>query len=445
MFCKFLREYSEALKSVAISTAQQVAAIMAGDRAVPIAWQLVLISGYLDISKVPLSDASEAEKEGKLLLLERFLGQATTPEQSPNPEVERGDMKSPSQSQRKIQATRSSHLPAATENERPDIGLEVEPEGKEPEVYVNLEAIKVWLTAGAPFQKLLNEMKNSLRTPIIVLPDPPSAKNSSETFEKEIAATSWQKLRKGACKALLQVLPGGEEPLQPVMKRVRWTCYCEISFYDFFEIQPRAVARIQKCLNDQYRAELEVIKDHNSGVLLGPLPWIIGLVVVLLSGLSLPTYLEWSALLVCSTLCLFGFSLSIFVLLTGLLLSSSVYEMAVQETCDLHDLSDLGTSNNRSQDGPVSLYDEPNEKNQPVDNDTQCPTARGSSKSAQTASQNDSDRSSQLPQRPQNFKIKRERAREGRISAAIAESRNFNAKTWCRLQSRRTVVSRAVR
>lgn len=225
LFSKLLHGYSKALKSIATSATQQVAAIMVGDRAATIARQLVTISGYLDTSKVPPRSTSEAEREGKLLLLERFLGQDTTPEQPPNPEVGHGDMKIPSQSQKKIRATQSSDLPAATGNERSDTGFEAKPEGKEPEeVYVNLETIKVWLTDRTPFQKLLNEMESSIRTPIIDWPDPPSAKSGPGASDKEVALTFGQKLKRGACNALLRALPGGEEPLQPAMKRVRWTC-----------------------------------------------------------------------------------------------------------------------------------------------------------------------------------------------------------------------------
>jgi len=223
LYRELLHEYSEALKCVAKSATQTVAAIMAGDRAVQIARRLLLMSDYFDTSKIPLRDVAEEGGEGRLLLLERYLSQGIT--QQPISEVERREMKSEPQIHTARPVTGLSHLPATTEDERSILGLEAESDDEDTgEVYVNLEAIKVWLIASDPFEQLLNGMENAVRTPTTVLPDPPTIKSSSEASSKEVTTPSMQKLWRSACQLLLRVLPGSEEPLRPVIKRVRWTC-----------------------------------------------------------------------------------------------------------------------------------------------------------------------------------------------------------------------------
>lgn len=85
VFSSLLRDYSRDLKVIATSGAQQVAAIMAGDRADAIAHQVVLMAEYLEPSKVVTHMASKEEQEGRKLMLDRFLHQrdrARTPRSS---------------------------------------------------------------------------------------------------------------------------------------------------------------------------------------------------------------------------------------------------------------------------------------------------------------------------------------------------------------------------
>lgn len=232
VFSSLLRDYSCDLKVIATSGAQQVAAIMAGDKADAIAHQVVLMSEYLEPSKVITHMTSKQEQEGRKLMLDRFLRQ-------------RDDSKRPRTSQphgEKMEAERkhitgmleidldkgNNHDPEPSKLETPlkDIlpatGAAAAAAATEEEevVYLNLERIRGWLIGSPPFQTLVDRLSAKMHAPL-KLPPIPQDSASNDGGDDAVWYKRW---KTNAFKATLNAIPGGERPLAIGMKRVRWTC-----------------------------------------------------------------------------------------------------------------------------------------------------------------------------------------------------------------------------
>ena len=218
-----LRDYSRDLKVIATSGAQQVAAIMAGDKADAVAHQVVLMSEYLEPSKIVTHMASKEEQESKKLMLDRFLRERddsktprTSQSQGEKMETERTDIMGMPEIHSEEESSRDPRPPR----------LEIRPKdslpatGAEEEVYLNLEKIKGWLTSSPPFQTLVDRLSAKMHAPLKLPPIPPDSGGNADN-----ANTVWYKRWKtNAFKATLNAIPGGERPLAVGMKRVRWTC-----------------------------------------------------------------------------------------------------------------------------------------------------------------------------------------------------------------------------
>jgi hypothetical protein len=227
-FSSLLRDYSNDLKVIATSGAQQVAAIMAGDKADVVAHKVVLTSGYLEPSKILTPMTSKAEQEGKSLLLDRFLGQrdglkvrAASNAQGGKVEAGPENLSEALKTPLALQTTKLETVKSKT------LHNEVfSAEERDEEVYVDLERIKVWLTTTPPFQTLMDRLAEKIHAPLKLPPLPPNPMSNRDNENM-----SWyQRWRKDAFKTLINLLPGVERPLEAGMKRVQWTC---VSFPPF--------------------------------------------------------------------------------------------------------------------------------------------------------------------------------------------------------------------
>ncbi|GAB1206311.1 hypothetical protein APSETT445_004996 [Aspergillus pseudonomiae] len=216
-FASLLCDYSRGLKDMASSGAQQVAAIMVGEKANEIARQVVLMSDYLESSKVFTDMGPKEEQEGRAEMLNRFLHQmdeSGTPKilqlEDEKGETERTTLIDPKE-ERGGQPKNHRKLRAPLSDS--DL-LRGEPEQ---DVYVNLERIKHWLTSSPPFEALLADLATLVHPPVMVPPIPPTRPDPPIT-------PGYMRLKPRIFKAILKLIPGAERPLEEGMKRVRWTC-----------------------------------------------------------------------------------------------------------------------------------------------------------------------------------------------------------------------------
>jgi hypothetical protein len=207
-FSDILIQYSNELQVIAKTGSEQVAALMAGKNTRTIAYQTVLISGFLDPTRIVRNSITAEEKAGKERVLNRFLGlrdHDKIQEDEKHPPIHFED------------STRPIPMESARDDlTSKEVTLEQEDQG---EVYVNLEKVKVFLTTTYPFIALVEKLQQKLQPSRVIPPIlPPQG-------SKEISTDrSWYSgLERAARKKILRLIPGRESTLEPGMKRVRWT------------------------------------------------------------------------------------------------------------------------------------------------------------------------------------------------------------------------------
>lgn len=206
-FAELLIQYSNDLQAIASTGAEKVASVMAGERTHLISRQIIEMSGYLEkaVSKSPsVFDQPKTEA-----WLDQYLAQQ-----------DRAFIKTApaAQQTRPITVASTVRSTSSTKRYSPSGPTLVE---DDQEVYVNLERVKQFLTSTKPFRLFVDKMEAQIQSrskpPLTQLPEiPPVVEVDLHT-----GALSW---RKRVSRQLLKIIPGGERPLDPAMKRVRWTC-----------------------------------------------------------------------------------------------------------------------------------------------------------------------------------------------------------------------------
>lgn len=297
-FSKLLREYSRELQLIAKRGApsEQVAALMVGQRTRVIARETMIMSGYLDNVEYFPQKSQRDENPGKIAVLNRFL-------QEKDKGLEFEDIPTPTSEKKTptIAEIRKEDQPLPQSFPRSDTEAEYmfddkeeqEEEGNEEEVveaYVNVQRVQQFLTLNAPFAKLIEQLRQRLepRLKIPLIEDLEQDHNllvkpAHGSLQRKMNATilAWIE---AVWEFKLRPALGGEMPLEPGMKRVRWTCVsdrscpyvrgmaqllqvCNRGYYDdFIEIKPGAVARIQASLTEIYRREPQAIPAQSTPV-----------------------------------------------------------------------------------------------------------------------------------------------------------------------------------
>ncbi|KAL9121975.1 MAG: hypothetical protein Q9187_001474, partial [Circinaria calcarea] len=280
-FSRLLRDYSRELQLIAKGNApsEQVAALMVGQRTRDIARETVIMSGYLDNVKTFSGSSQRDEDPGKVIILDRFLqekdkgfGNNSLPSPTTGLQVSR-------EIREKSQPLPQKPFRTGTEaeylfNDKHEQEEEEEIQEEVIEVYVNVQRVQQFLILNAPFAKLTEQLRLRLE-PRLTIPEIKGLEPEPElvvklahgTLQRKVVAkiSAWTR---NVWQYKLRPALGGETPLEPGMKRVRWTCVCDRRYYDdFIEIEPGAVAQVQASLNDTYRREIQVVPAQSTPIL----------------------------------------------------------------------------------------------------------------------------------------------------------------------------------
>lgn len=243
-FSKLLRDYSRELQLIAKGSApsEQVAALMVGQRTRVIARETVIMSGYLDNVKLFPQNSQRDENPGKVAILDRFLQEKDKGlgnEDLPTLTTEKG-LQVSGEIRKKSQPLPQNPSRSGTEagylfDDKHEQEEEEKIQEEVVEAYVNVQRVQQFLTLNAPFAKLIEQLRQRLEPrltiPLIEVlePEPDSlVKPAHGTLQrKEIAMISaWIRT---VWEYKLRPALGGEVPLEPGMKRVRWTCVSDWS------------------------------------------------------------------------------------------------------------------------------------------------------------------------------------------------------------------------
>lgn len=238
VFSNLLRGYSKGLQLIAKAPSEQVAALMAGQQTRVIARETVVRLGYLDNVKLFPWNSKDDETPGKAAVLDHYL-------QDKDKRLGHHDFKVGGESSKVGQALgRSLDESLPLQRDSPlrvqgddywfdDTQADEEKEEIEEdnvEAYVNLQRVKQFLTFSPPFKNLIDNLRQRLQPKLIIPPidfedlepEPPFKPNPRTRWQNIIAMISanmrtfWEYAIRPAI--------GGEVPLAPGMKRVRWTC-----------------------------------------------------------------------------------------------------------------------------------------------------------------------------------------------------------------------------
>ena len=237
-FSTLLRGYSKGLQVLAKAPSEQVAALMAGQQTRVIAKKTVVRSGYLDNVKLFPSNSKDDETPGKAAFLDRYLHDKDKRIGYDNVKVGGKYSKVGQASERSLEESlplqRDPPLRVQGDKYWFD-GTQADEEKEEieednVEAYVNLERVKQFLTVNPPFTNLIDSLRQRLQPKLIIPPIDFEDPEPEPPFELD-PTTRWQNIiamfpatMRTFWEYVIRPAIGGEVPLAPGMKRVRWTC-----------------------------------------------------------------------------------------------------------------------------------------------------------------------------------------------------------------------------